>query len=338
MLIQQLAVRGFKSLRNVSLTFTNLTVLVGPNGAGKTNLARSIEFLADVYRTGVTDAISNAGGIENLLSEGSARQVSTLEFSLLFVGGSPRFWSKRLPRNLAVRHTFSLRRSAAVRLGFTVAHEQIELMDHGRYETTPSLLTLIRDGNSLHIERKRPHLQPNTQPSVTRTVDRIRLRVRAFAGAQVEFPPFELMIQTLSRAVPELLEVTLAASSARVYEIDPDLAREDAEKAARPEMTTYGANLPSVLRYMKSTEPRIWESIIAAMRGVTPQIEDILLDDRHTGNLGIFFKETRIQMTLTAAEVSSGTMRSLALFAAIFDPRTAVLAYWKSWRTQSTHG
>jgi predicted ATPase len=151
MLIQRLEVRGFKSLVDVSLDFTDLTVLVGPNGAGKSNLAHSIGFLSDVYAIGVSEALLSVGGIENILSGRSTRGAASLAFSVLLVPGG-RFSRKRLPRNIALRHTFSLRRTTT-RLGFRVLSEQIELIARTRGGKLRPVMTMRQIGRESGRER-----------------------------------------------------------------------------------------------------------------------------------------------------------------------------------------
>ncbi len=56
-MLTKLAVKGFKSLRDVSVDFPRLTVLFGPNTAGKSNLLDSIQALS---RIGTGRTLSDA--------------------------------------------------------------------------------------------------------------------------------------------------------------------------------------------------------------------------------------------------------------------------------------
>lgn len=47
-MLRRLAVRGFKSLSNVSIDFPTMTVLFGPNAAGKSNLLDAIQALSRI--------------------------------------------------------------------------------------------------------------------------------------------------------------------------------------------------------------------------------------------------------------------------------------------------
>ena len=62
-MIHYVEIDGFKSLSNFELELRpGLNVLVGPNGSGKTNIISFFEFLGDLQKMSVSDAVSNAGG------------------------------------------------------------------------------------------------------------------------------------------------------------------------------------------------------------------------------------------------------------------------------------
>ncbi len=59
---KSLEVRGFTSLREVTLDFGALTVLIGENDAGKTNILRSLQLLANL-NSGLQPALADLGGL-----------------------------------------------------------------------------------------------------------------------------------------------------------------------------------------------------------------------------------------------------------------------------------
>ena len=86
-MLSRLAVKGFKSLAEVEVTFPRLAVLFGPNAAGKSNLLDAVQALshAGTART-LSDALSEPirgypveafafprGGLAALLSQKAAR-------------------------------------------------------------------------------------------------------------------------------------------------------------------------------------------------------------------------------------------------------------------------
>jgi len=49
MRLKKLAIKNFKSLKNCSIEFDNLNIIVGPNGSGKTNLIELFELIKSIY-------------------------------------------------------------------------------------------------------------------------------------------------------------------------------------------------------------------------------------------------------------------------------------------------
>jgi predicted ATPase len=74
--IQELEVKGFRSLRNVRWTPGRLNVLIGPNGSGKSNLLQALEFLKRAAENKLSDEILRQGGIAALLWDTKAQEIS----------------------------------------------------------------------------------------------------------------------------------------------------------------------------------------------------------------------------------------------------------------------
>lgn len=74
-MIQNLRVKGFRSLRDVMWEPGPLNVLIGPNGSGKSNVLRALAYLGAAATGKLSDAILGAGGIGALLWNGEARDL-----------------------------------------------------------------------------------------------------------------------------------------------------------------------------------------------------------------------------------------------------------------------
>jgi predicted ATPase len=62
--IERTYVKNFKSIDQVEVYFTGLNVFIGKNAAGKSNFLELFEFLTDIGKTGLEDAIQLRGGVE----------------------------------------------------------------------------------------------------------------------------------------------------------------------------------------------------------------------------------------------------------------------------------
>ena len=65
-----LAVENYRSLRDLVLPLSRLTVVTGANGSGKSSLYRALRLLADAARNGAVAALAREGGLPSTLWAG----------------------------------------------------------------------------------------------------------------------------------------------------------------------------------------------------------------------------------------------------------------------------
>src|SRR5271168_4110237 len=75
MILEQIQIEGFRSLKSVTWKPGRLNVLIGPNGGGKSNLLRALDLLRIAATGGLREAILHMGGMVPLLWDGKARTV-----------------------------------------------------------------------------------------------------------------------------------------------------------------------------------------------------------------------------------------------------------------------
>src|SRR3954452_13836244 len=69
-MLHTVAVRGYRSLREVVVPLAALTVVTGANGTGKSSLYRAMRLLADCGRGEVIGSLAREGGLESVLWAG----------------------------------------------------------------------------------------------------------------------------------------------------------------------------------------------------------------------------------------------------------------------------
>ena len=70
LMIETLAVSGYRSLRNLVLPLAQLTLVTGANGSGKSSLYRSLRLLADAASNSVVSSLAREGGLPSTLWAG----------------------------------------------------------------------------------------------------------------------------------------------------------------------------------------------------------------------------------------------------------------------------
>src|SRR4030042_702544 len=62
-LIDEIRIKNYKSLRDVTFRPGRFSVLIGPNASGKSNFADAIDFIKEFYTWGLGKAIRIKGGL-----------------------------------------------------------------------------------------------------------------------------------------------------------------------------------------------------------------------------------------------------------------------------------
>ena len=71
-LLTRIVLRNYKSIAACDVSPAQLSFLVGPNGSGKSNFLDALRFVADALRSSLGDALSERGGIREVLHRSEA--------------------------------------------------------------------------------------------------------------------------------------------------------------------------------------------------------------------------------------------------------------------------
>jgi len=119
-MITSLTIKGYRSLKDVTIPLGPLNVMIGPNGGGKTNIMDVLALLQEGERGNLSDGIARRGGIYSLLHAGGAE---TIEIGVEF----PLWETAR--KQLALGISDRLRYEVALALapgGYVVKSERIQ--------------------------------------------------------------------------------------------------------------------------------------------------------------------------------------------------------------------
>jgi predicted ATPase len=299
-------------------------VLVGPNNAGKTNVVEAIDFLGDSYRYGLEIAISRKGGYENVALRRQRRTKAPLAFTV--TGQIPLSDVRRaspgrtlppgLTRNslLTITHHFSISARRSLDSDYKVETEtfQVALTDNGEHPLvdiarTPSSQLDVKLGPGADSSFWREVIYPLNDPQV-----RTRLQ------------PADTELFAASRSFyvgPIIAQFTRDLGSTRAFQVAPPAAREAGVSTPAPDLGRHGQNLPGFIRFMRKNSTA-WDQVMSVMRRVVPNLDDIRPGFTSDRRLALRFYEEGLSRPWSSEEISDGTLRSLALLATLFDPRS----------------
>ncbi|WP_435070276.1 AAA family ATPase [Amycolatopsis thermoflava] len=307
-MLTTLAVENYRSLRDLVLPLSRLTVVTGVNGTGKSNLYRALRLLADAGRNGAVAALAREGGLPSTLWAGPES-----------VGRVVR--EGRAPVQGTVRT-----KAVGLRLGFS-GDEFGYALDFGL--PVPSSDPLRPTLFNLDPEFKRECLWrgPVLRPAAL-LADRAgpAVRVRDDSGAWAGSSRIGLTDSMLSeladpRACPELLVVRERLRSWRFYDqfrTDADApARQDRIGTRTPVLDHDGGDLAAALRTIQEfgDDEALAEAVSDAFPRSRVEVEAV------DGLLRLRFHQHGLLRPLAAAELSDGTLRYLLWVAALLSPR-----------------
>ncbi|HEV7270893.1 AAA family ATPase [Pseudoxanthomonas sp.] len=338
--LKRIAIHNYKSLRYVELfpAQSDFTVLVGRNGSGKTNLADAFDFLKLVYQLGLEHAIARKGGYENIAHRKERRSRTAIQFeiemsmTMRLAEIYPELRRRGVDDGVGpaatihMKHKFSFRATGqGIRSEFIVSDECLTLNIDGSL-AQQDLFGAPSDEVSLR--RSAGGEVTASADDRSRFATAVLFEPRFWAAQEapaVVLPATELLstFPYIRSSVPGRLFNWLQRMS--VFQLSPEVARSPGVPTPNPSLSNRGENLPAVVDWMQRHHAEEWGNVESLMKDIVPEIESISVDYLHTRTLGIFFKERGVGRSWTAEEVSDGTIRSLAILVACYDPRAALL-------------
>ncbi len=303
-MIQTVAVSGYRSLRDVVLPLGALTVVTGGNGTGKSSLYRAVSLIADASEGRLIGALAAAGGLSAVLWAG------------------PEHISVAMKRGeVSVQGTGKRRRPIALQLGFA-SDDLGYLIDVGLPADRETIFS--RDPV---IKRELVWGGPLMRPAsllVERSWSKVRLRPQD-RWEPVDHPlaGHESVLDELADPLshPDLAAVRRRVRRWRFY----DGFRVDAAAPARQPQV--GTRTEILARDGHDLAPAIATIQESAWGSVFAEVIDRAFPGTRVGvaeSSGRFEVEVRqpgLLRPLTGAELSDGTLRFLLLSAALLSPR-----------------
>ncbi|MCV7424836.1 AAA family ATPase [Mycobacterium yunnanensis] len=299
-MLHTVAIRGYRSLREVVVPLSALTIVTGANGTGKSSVYRALKLLADCGRGEVIGSLAREGGLQSVLWAGPENTGATR-------------------RTGEAQGTVRIR-PVALELGFA-SDDLGYLIDLGlpQYAGPRSLFT--RDPE---IKREMVFAGPRLRPSATlvrRGADHAEVADdagRGFTELTRALPTHRSVLAEF--ALPELASVRDRLRDWRFYDgfrVDADApARRPQVGTRTPVLSDDGGDLAAAV-----------QTILEVGLGDLAQAVGDAFDGAelsvavHDGQFELQLRQPGMLRPLRAAELSDGTLRFLLWGAALLSPR-----------------
>lgn len=326
--ISAVSLRDFKSFRRARLEIRPLTVLVGPNASGKSNLRDALRLLHGIGR-----GYSLADTIGEKWGQAGQREWSGIRGGVrdLIYRGTPGGNGSSASCELRAEVAFPERAAAESDLQYTLSvsvSNDVPTISHERLDRV-----LEQDGTWARLD---PVFRDERGERTVSGAGRIP---GAYPGQGYywkyasfdEGTPLLIQIPKEDRIRARVRDAALAVqrqfAAMRFLDVAPDAAR----RPSVPGQTVLGdrgENLASVLqKIMEDDQSRI--AVLDWLREFTPaEFQDLDFEKDATGRLTLLLVDQRGRKFL-ADSASDGTLRFLAILAAVFGPSPADLYFFE---------
>ncbi len=312
--IKRIKVTNFKSFENLDVELGKFNVLIGANASGKSNFVHIFEFLRDIVKSGLDNAISMQGGVEYLRN--------------MNIGAS-----KNLSINVVSEQEFGFGESRKVNLiGMKIHETTYEFVL--RFNKKGSGFRIVEDKLTLKLEKKKSKIEEKEtlgegEIVISCSNRRPKIELNTPEGVPLRkediFLPFfreeKLPDHTLLLETPYFLmffPVREIFSDIAIYDFDPKLPKKATPITGKAELEENGENLSIILKNIlgkKDKKKRLFNLV----KDLLPFVED--LDVEKFADKSLLFKLQEGYFKgqyLPASLISDGTINITALVIALY--------------------
>jgi predicted ATPase len=291
-MLKHISIKGYKSIKELSLDLSPINVLIGANGSGKSNFISFFKLLSWM--------MLSPGQLEFFVGKSGGAS------SFLFDGASvtPQIEAKLDFENNSNKYGYSFRLANAVSDTFIFAEEKFgDLSDFNLSTINPISYPIATqsDNASLNLRMKNFNLVKERMSGHRES----RLIDLAVSGEQIAKNVFSLV---QGFATYQFHDTSQTARFKQRWNVDDNqYLKEDA------------GNLAPFLLRLRENEPRYYQRIVETLRLIAPFFADFVL--RSMGNTVILqWQEIGTDLVFNPHQASDGTLRAMALVTLLLQP------------------
>lgn len=290
--LTRLHVERFRSLRDVTIDLTPLTVLVGPNQAGKSTILDVIDLLRSAANKELySGLVRRRGGFSRIAWRGEDPGTVQIELDL------------RPEPDPMLRYEVLLASVGAD--DYMIARERIYRQHGDAWQL------------ALDVERGRAEIRGN----VFQAPDRHELLLTQ-VPALVTLPE----IETVRTALASMAVYPHLSTAAAWASIETPGMRGPTRPEPGARLLPTGVNLVAAMHSLREESPEQWELFLEISRRVFPDLEDIRLPSAVRGYVQLAWKDRRFESPFDAGDLSDGTLAFLASLSALLQPGASLVA------------
>jgi len=327
--IRRVKITNYKSLRDIEIHLSPLTVFIGPNAAGKSNLfdalgllsrmatAKSLKSAFDQHRGAPLEAFSyGEGGVEGLMAQKTVQFTMEMDVEL-----SPQVVRDIERQIRQMREGLSRPPRQMVRETYLRYVLTIEMMtDSGHLRVINEQLMALNQDGSVRRSRK---------PFIERMGERLHLRMEGQAHPTYHDIGLDHTLVSNDLYAPHYPHIAAFKEELtrwHFYYLEPRAMRADTPIKEVNTLEPSGADLAAFYNTLRAKAPPQYQATVRALDTLLPTIQQLEVEPDRQGMLQLRIVEGGVPYSVRV--ISEGTLRILALLA-IVNPlaATTVIGY-----------
>ena len=327
MYIKELSISNFKSIKDASINFSPLGMIVGANAAGKSNLINVLRFIQDIVCDGIENAVALQGGM-TYLTNACLPKGHPIEIGFV-LDLSEESWLRRIPskeysfKPIELSYKFRLqphKRGSGFRIAYDYLKMTFELVEikqggqnAGKASRTGALCSYIFEKKSIQSSvQMQIELSNNISAELEKnlSIDNTMTFFSYFANEDRK----ELMLNMIAILLPSKFN---PSSFIRIFDFDPRELKKPSSMSSARSLAEDGSNLALVLQnILRTKENRI--KLTTILNGFLPFIDGVSIETNLDKSCSYKITETYSNQSFYANFLSDGTVSIIALIVALY--------------------